>query len=82
MSKVRYLKKKKMFGLAQKILGSDCSVKLLDCEYHFYRGSEWLLFSDDGYCYKLYSCRLVITWLLKKVFMMMMMLVILFIVVC
>lgn len=50
-----YLKKRKMHEIAQKILTLDCDVKLKDCEYRFFRGTEWLRFSDKSYIYELCS---------------------------
>lgn len=52
---MKYLKKTKMHELAKKIFTLDCDVKLKDCEYKFYRGSEWLRLNDNTYCYEIYA---------------------------
>ena len=44
--KVPYLKKTKMFEFAKKIC-SEPPKKMKDCEYKFYRGSEWLIWYSD-----------------------------------
>ena len=52
---VKYLKKKKMFELLKQLVQFDCEVKLSDCVYRFYRGTEWLRVSDNTYSYDLCS---------------------------
>ena len=43
-----YLKKKKMFELAKRLFTDlDPNVKLKNCGYKFYRGTEWLSIYDD-----------------------------------
>ena len=59
---VSYLKKKKMHSIAQELCYEKVPA-LKDCEYKFYRGSEWLKwFADeeceDGYIqWEFYCCR-------------------------
>lgn len=49
-----YLKKKKMFELAKRLFTDlDPNVKLKNCGYRFYRGTEWLSIYDDPYGYEL-----------------------------
>lgn len=55
MSNVSYLKKKKMHELAKKLFDLDCNVRLCDCKYSFYRGSERLCLHDNTYFYELYA---------------------------
>lgn len=43
--KVPYFKKKKMYELVSEFLPDMEIPKLIQCEYKFYRGSEWLKFS-------------------------------------
>lgn len=50
---VKYLKKKKMFELVKQLAQLDREVKLSECEYSFYRGTEWLRLHDDTYSYEL-----------------------------
>ena len=58
---VNYLKKTKMHKLACEL--RDDVPMLKDCEYKFYRGSEWLKWyadeeCDDGYIqWELYVCK-------------------------
>lgn len=54
---MQYLKKKKMFEIANKVLDLDYDVKLKECEYRFYRGMEWLRLSDDTYIYEICSMK-------------------------
>ena len=42
-----------MHELSNKIFTQDCDVKLKDCEYRFYRGSEWLRLHDNSFIYEL-----------------------------
>lgn len=57
---VTYLKKKKMYELAVSICPDVPALK--DCEYKFYRGSEWLQWCSDEDCedgyigFKLFHC--------------------------
>ena len=43
--KVPYLKKTKLFEFAKEIC-PDAPKKMKDCEYKFYRGTEWLKWSS------------------------------------
>lgn len=52
---MQYLKKRKMYEIANKVLALDSNVKLKDCEYRFFRGTEWLRLRDDTYIYELCS---------------------------
>ena len=47
-----YLKKRKMFEISKRVLTLDCDVKLADCEYRFYRGTEQHRFCDNTYIYE------------------------------
>lgn len=46
-----YLKKKKMYQIAKDLFIKDHKVRLCDCHYKFWRGSEWLNFHDDDFIY-------------------------------
>lgn len=48
---INYLKKKKMFAIMTDILGIE--PKMIDTEYSFYRGTEWLRYSRDGFFYEI-----------------------------
>ena len=59
---VKYLGKKKMYEMACSI--SPCKLPLMkNCEYKFYRGSEWLKWLSDEECddgwiqWELYVCK-------------------------
>lgn len=54
---VVYLKKRKMLEIACNILKLDCDIKLKDCNYRFYRGTEWLRFCDNSYNYDICAMR-------------------------
>lgn len=40
----QYLKKTKMYNLLKDIIEPEYMPKMSECEYRFYRGSEWLIF--------------------------------------
>lgn len=50
---VVYLKKKKLFEIAKSLIAFESDLKLKDCAYRFYRGTEWLRLYDDSYIYEL-----------------------------
>lgn len=58
---VEYLKKTKMHDLAKSLMADVPPVR--DCEYKFYRGSEWLKWTSDEECgdgwirFELYVCK-------------------------
>jgi len=48
-----YLKKKKMFAIMKDIF--DIDFKMIDTEYNFYRGSEWLRYTRGSRFYEIYA---------------------------
>ena len=50
-----YLKKTKMYNIAKSVFDILDMPVLKDCEYRFYRGTEWLRFSSAEYDYEMCS---------------------------
>ena len=49
----KYLKKKKMFELLKQLEALADHVKLSDCTYKFYRGTEWLRYDNGVFIYEM-----------------------------
>ena len=50
---VKYLKKKRMFELLKQLEELADHVKLSDCTYKFYRGTEWLRYDDGDHIWEM-----------------------------